>query len=96
MTYTNDGKTLIQHGQCGLATCQTGVQQSQTRNDHPDKIGADGQVDGVEFETSELGIDIDLERISAIGGGLVKFRLRREMSARSDLDMVDRHLLGPL
>lgn len=75
-TYTNDRKTLVQHGKRGLATGQTSIQQSQAGDDHPDEVGADDQVDGVEFEPGELSIDIDLERISAIGGGLVELRLR--------------------
>lgn len=75
-TYTNDRKSLVQHGKRGLATGQTSIQQSQTWDNHPDKVGADDQVDGVEFEPGELSIDIDLERVSAIGGGLVELRLR--------------------
>lgn len=50
---------------------QTGVEKTDARQNEPDDETAGGDVDIVGFVAKVLPVDIDLGRISAVGGGRV-------------------------
>ena len=73
-----DHKTLKEQRQTALAARETSIEQSDARNDEPDEESANNEVDVVEFDTSILRVDVDLERIAAPGLGRIELRLCEE------------------
>lgn len=73
--HSHDCQRLEQKRQRRLATCKTGVQERDSRNDEPDQERHDDQVEVVELESLVLSVDILNVGIAAVGLRLVKFRL---------------------
>jgi hypothetical protein len=74
-SHSSDHKTLEQHSKRGLATRETAIEQTKTRNNQPDDEAAEHQVCVLELEPGVLGIDVDGEDITTASLRLVEDRL---------------------